>query len=791
LARLSAALRVARGDEARATYPLQFPGGGQSAAIVRSANPQEYKGDGAGVRVQGFSKHPVVHACIRVVADIIASVPLKAMRSRGDWESVVPESDPLQMLLDYPGPRFTARQLRAGFAVDMLGYGNAMVQMERPTGGKIAGLRRVNPEAIQSVWVDAEGDARLYQYGDWSGRVMSVPSENMIHVRDLEMGAPFTPDVFGFPRGATALASLLADNEATQYVRQVVTNDGTPTFAILMHDEATQEDAAAVQARYVERMVNRGNRGKPAVFGGVKDIRPLGFTLSDLEFPDLRRVSREDICAAFGVDPRMIGIASATSDAGLSGTQYVEARARLVQHTIEPLMSAIEDELNHWLAPEYGERWIAFDKDTLRDMVEDDLATSTRIQAEFKASLRTWEESRRALKLSPVPEPTDTLLSTAGNTLIPAAVAVINPEEIVGEEGTESEVVGSIAPTEDVQGQALNGAQVTSLVEMLTQLANEQLPPDAVEALIKVAFPAVPDALVAQLLGAMKGFTPAEQESGTAPMKAEEPEDDSEDERSEQTRSDAKRDIWERAVKELTARDEAYYARARSSFRKESKLVKAAFSNRASDFTALRKEIRKLYGKRGPVLKVWEAEFEKVVRDSFKAGIQRVASTGTVITVDSPLVQQAIRDNTTRLASFITEDTARQVLAAMRASEVAGLSIGETAKLIQASVFGEQMTDMRATRIARTENANATNRGAWMQAEEAGIYRSKEWLAFTDNDTRDTHSANMDMGIVPLDFAYSGEKGASLQFPGDPSGGPEDVINCRCVLAYYDEEAKK
>ena len=734
LARLSAALRVARGDEERAIYPLQFPGGGQSAAIVRSANPQEYKGDGAGVRVQGFTKHPVVHACIRVVADIIASVPLKAMRSRGDWETVVPESDPLQVLLDYPGPRFTARQLRAGLAVDMLGYGNAMVQMERPTGGKIAGLRRVNPEAIQSVWVDAEGDARLYQYGDWSGRVMSVPSENMIHVRDLEMGAPFTPDVFGFPRGATALSSLLADNEATQYVRQVVTNDGTPTFAILMHDEATQEDASAVQARYVERMVNRGNRGKPAVFGGVKDIRPLGFTLSDLEFPDLRRVSREDICAAFGVDPRMIGIASATSDAGLSGTQYVEARARLVQHTIEPLMAAIEDELNHWLAPEYGDRWIAFDTDTLRDLIEDDAATSTRIRAEFDASLRTWEESRKALKLSPVPEPTDTLLSKAGNTLIPVAVAVIDPTLIVEE-------------------------------------------PEAPE-------PDMPEPDVAD-------EEPEESEDDSSEEPDDDAEDESEDERSEQTRSDAKREIWERAVRELTTRDESFYRRGRESFRQESALVSTVFSSRASDFTALRKEIRKLYGKRGPVLKVWEAAFEQVVRQAFNAGIQRVGGVGAIVTVDSPLVQQAIRDNTTRLASFITEDTARQVLAAMRASEVAGLSIGETAKLIQASVFGEQMTDMRATRIARTENANATNRGAWMQAEESGTYRSKEWLAFNDNDTRDTHSANMDLGIVPMDFAYSGEKGASLQFPGDPSGGPEDVINCRCVLAYYDEEAKK
>ena len=242
-------------------------------------------------------------------------------------------------------------------------------------------------------------------------------------------------------------------------------------------------------------------------------------------------------------------------------------------------------------------------------------------------------------------------------------------------------------------------------------------------------------------------------------------------------------------MRELTTRDEWFYRRGRDAFRKESALIQKVFSNRAGDFDALRKAIRKLYGKRGPVLGVWEKEFEDVVRTAFRAGIQRVGGVGAVITVNSPIVEQAIAANTTRLASLITEETARQVLAAMRAAEVAGLSIGETAKLIQASVFGEQMTDVRATRIARTENANATNRGAWMQAEETGIYRSKEWLAFDDAETRETHSANMGLGIVPMDFAYSGEKGASLQFPGDPSGGPEDVINCRCVLAYYDTPA--
>ena len=94
-------------------------------ALVRTANPSEYRYDGSTIRMQGFNRHPVVHACIRAVADIIASVPMVVLSERGNYESRVDASHPLQKLLDYPAPRFTARQFRSRFAVDFLGYGNS------------------------------------------------------------------------------------------------------------------------------------------------------------------------------------------------------------------------------------------------------------------------------------------------------------------------------------------------------------------------------------------------------------------------------------------------------------------------------------------------------------------------------------------------------------------------------------------------------------------------------------------------------------------------------------------
>jgi HK97 family phage portal protein len=884
--RVSDALRVLAGREGgeatRAiiptTYP-NFPGGQQQMALVRTANPGEYRYDGSTIRTQGFNKHPVVHACIRVVADIVASVPLVVLQERGNYESRVGEDHPLQKLLDYPGPRFTARQFRARFAVDFLGYGNAFFQIERPGENRLpVGLRAVNAESMQQVWIDPEGDPRRYDYANWAGIIVNVPVEDMLHFRDLDMGRPFEAEVFGYPRGATAIGSLLADNEATQYVRQVVTNDGTPTFAVLMADEATTEDASAMQDRYRARVVDRGKRGTPAFFGAVKDIKPLGFTLSDLEFPDLRRVSREDICAAFGVDPRMIGIASASSDAGLSGIQYAEARARLVQHTIEPMFSALEDELNHWLAPEFGDVWVTYDHDKLRDLVENDTETSTRIRAEYAEGLRTWEESRTALKLSPLPEPTDSILKTAGRDLIPAALAVINPAEILDQPpATDNETPALGAPTPEMDEEAEVEDVEEDEAEELDE-EEEAEDEDEVEegrADPVTNFPAEGDDKKVTLrnsqwalfpvgeaedlkenwpelwskAGNEKGneqfrkLAPIAKRGGVPEGEAEENAirlreawiarhrgdfqlngviaqvkwlavgdrgldhmrkvlreakdklgDRSEPEMAPMDETMArKRGIWERAMQELDRTEQTYKATAEALFRAERPKVTRSIAS-AGDFATAKLRVREAYRTGGELEENWRETYTPLVATTYAFGATEVAGVGADLKADvqeSGLtgrsvasVREAIRKRAERLAGLIGDTTAREVLAVIEASERAGLTVEETSRLVGRAVYGEERVDARSTMIARTESAGALSQGSWDQAQEMGdLYQSKEWLAFSDAETRETHTACMAQGRIGINEPFTN----GLMYPLDPTGPAAEVVNCRCVLAYSDE----
>jgi SPP1 gp7 family putative phage head morphogenesis protein len=95
------------------------------------------------------------------------------------------------------------------------------------------------------------------------------------------------------------------------------------------------------------------------------------------------------------------------------------------------------------------------------------------------------------------------------------------------------------------------------------------------------------------------------------------------------------------------------------------------------------------------------------------------------------------------------------------------------------------MSAVRAERIARTETVQALNTGAHEGYLLAGIQRQK-WLAIRDGRTRDSH-AELHGTIVGINepFVFVGEGGrkVSLRYPGDPSGPPEEIINCRCTIA--------
>jgi hypothetical protein len=138
------------------------------------------------------------------------------------------------------------------------------------------------------------------------------------------------------------------------------------------------------------------------------------------------------------------------------------------------------------------------------------------------------------------------------------------------------------------------------------------------------------------------------------------------------------------------------------------------------------------------------------------------------------IADQSIRD----ILSSSTTDT-------VRPSVVDLARTIESALIGSAGVFGQGVV----SRIVNTEIPAFQNAGIYTAHKKAGVKKLR-WVSVIDSRTRPAREkmprANhiaMDkretaLG-VPFNMAVSGAK---MLYPGDPSGPPEEVCNCRCTL---------
>lgn len=123
----------------------------------------------------------------------------------------------------------------------------------------------------------------------------------------------------------------------------------------------------------------------------------------------------------------------------------------------------------------------------------------------------------------------------------------------------------------------------------------------------------------------------------------------------------------------------------------------------------------------------------------------------------------------------------RQITASVTSGILQGKSISRIANDLQDRI--ETMNRASAIRTARTAVTNAQNAGrqdSYEQAAKMGIKVYKRWVATKDERTRHDHGM-ADGQVVEYDkpFVVGGEK---LMYPGDRSGSPWNVYNCRCRM---------
>jgi HK97 family phage portal protein len=237
-----------------------------------------------------------VMACVRLLADTIASLPWKAYRRDGNGVPV--EVNPQPAILRQPFPGFDLFEYKWQMVASLALRGNfyGMVtswdKLMRPTA-----LLPLHPD---SVFLERRPD--ILMWFDPIYRVMGqrVPEEDMVHIRRFTMpGEPW--GLSPVRQAAVAIGmGLAAEEYGYRYFRESANPSG-----MLMTDQDL--DDAAVTRQQQAWIATHGGRRLPAILTGGFKWQNLTISPDESQFLETRRFQRGDIAMMYGIPPHMIG----------------------------------------------------------------------------------------------------------------------------------------------------------------------------------------------------------------------------------------------------------------------------------------------------------------------------------------------------------------------------------------------------------------------------------------------------------------------------------------------------
>lgn len=175
-----------------------------------------------------------------------------------------------------------------------------------------------------------------------------------------------------------------------------------------------------------------------------------------------------------------------------------------------------------------------------------------------------------------------------------------------------------------------------------------------------------------------------------------------------------------------------------------------------------------------------------IIEEGYKTGQDRLAITGPDFTSQTPFVRQTLREitfQTQQVQNTFREMVAREIQRGLTENEDIPEIIERVAQKTQ------EQTGYRLRRTVRTASQGGFEAGQVDAYRDAGIQEMR-WLSQRDGRVRSPRRGDRwnhrqaDGQTVKINenFLITGAGGISesLAHPGDPSGSPGNVINCRC-----------
>lgn len=352
---------------------------------------------GAEVSPETAMQISAVAACVRLLSESVASLPLFVYRRTAEDKLKAPDHGLYWVLHDRPNRFQTSFKWREQLLNHVLMNGNHYSLIERDSAGAVRALWPVDPATMIPVVV---GGDLVYQH--WAnGKRQVYAFEDVLHVKGPTLDGITGLSIVRMARQGIGLATAQEQHGASLF-----RNRARPGLLVKPAANLGDESTAKMRKWFDEQFAGAMNSGKTVVLplAGM-DVTPVGFSAEDAQFLQSRQFSVQEIARWFRVPPHLIGdptrLAYASSETEMNA---------FLTHTLAPWLANLEAEFNLKLLPDRTQFFVEFDAN---GMARGDLAARYSAYSQgLAAGFLTVGDVRRRENLPHLPD-TDKLLQPA------------------------------------------------------------------------------------------------------------------------------------------------------------------------------------------------------------------------------------------------------------------------------------------------------------------------------------------------------------------------------------------
>jgi HK97 family phage portal protein len=302
-----------------------------------------------------YMKNVIAFCCIDITSKSVASVPWKLFQSVIDPKTQklkreTVKKHPINAILKRANPRESFTFVVLSHMCYLLISGNAFIERVGPSTGDNQGIIKelytLRPDRMK-ILTNALGISG-YEY-QTNGQTIIFPADPVTGKCDILHMKLFHPldDFWGMSTTEPAAINIDSHNTSSMWNKNLTENEARPGALFLFENTLNDEVFNRLKKQITEKREGARFAGKSLIVdGGVKDVKPYGFSPKEMDWLKSNIELARNICNAYHVPPQMIGIPDTSTY-----SNYQEARQAFWEETVTFYLQYLADELNYWLFP--------------------------------------------------------------------------------------------------------------------------------------------------------------------------------------------------------------------------------------------------------------------------------------------------------------------------------------------------------------------------------------------------------------------------------------------------------